>query len=121
VPEEGLEPRHADYDSAPSVAALCGCWAFCLHIGDFSPAIRLIEVLGQVDEELATGAGSAGLDEAQVLGRDVGVQGQLELAEATSPAPKADQLARGLGLLLGLGDHPIDVSGASAQVPLPDV
>jgi hypothetical protein len=34
-------------------------------------ADRQIEVLGQVDEELATRAGPAGLDEAQVLGRDV--------------------------------------------------
>jgi hypothetical protein len=41
------------------------------------------------------------------------------LTEAASPAPEADQLARGLGLLLGLDDHPIEVSGASAQVPLP--
>ena len=53
---------------------------------------RQIEVLGQVDEELATRAGPAGLDEAQVLGRDVRVQGQPELAEAASRAPEADQL-----------------------------
>ena len=72
---------------------------------------RQIEVLGQVDEELATRAGPAGLDEAQVLGRDVRVQGQLELAEAASRAPEADQLARGLGLLLGLDDHGLEVSG----------
>jgi hypothetical protein len=70
---------------------------------------RKVEVLGQVDEELATRAGPAGLDEAQVFGRDVRVQGQLELAEAASRAPEADQLARGLGLLLGLDDHPIEV------------
>jgi hypothetical protein len=76
-------------------------------------------VLGQVDEELATRAGPAGLDEAQVLGRDVRVQGHLELAKAASRAPEADQLARGLGLLLGLDDHPIEVSGASDPAPLP--
>jgi hypothetical protein len=76
-------------------------------------------VLGQVDEELATRAGPASLDEAQVLGRNVRVQGQFELAEAASRAPEPDQLARRLGLLLGLDDHPIEVSGASAQVPLP--
>ena len=69
-------------------------------------------MLGQVDEELATGAGPAGLDETQVLGRDARVQGQLKLAEAASPAPEADQLARGLGLLLGLDDHLIEGSGA---------
>ena len=80
-----------------------------------------VEVLGQVDEKLATRAGPAGLDEAQVLGRDVRVQGQLQLAEAASPTPEADQLACGLGLLLGLDDHPIEVSGASAQVPLAGV
>jgi hypothetical protein len=34
------------------------------------------------------------------------------LAEAASRAPEADQLARGLGLLLGLDDHPIEVTGA---------
>ena len=66
---------------------------------------RQIEVLGQVDEELAARAGTAGLDEAQVLGRDVGVQGQLELAHAAPRTPEADQLARGLGLLLGLDDQ----------------
>jgi hypothetical protein len=73
---------------------------------------RKIEVLGQVDEELATRARPAGLDEAQVLGRDVRVQGQLELAEAASRAPEADQLACGLGLLLVLDDHPMEGSGA---------
>ena len=62
---------------------------------------RQIEVLGEVDEELATRAGPAGLDEAQVLRRDVRVQRQLELAEAAPRAPEADQLACGLGLLLG--------------------
>jgi hypothetical protein len=67
---------------------------------------RQVEVLGQVDEKLAARCGPAGLDEAQVLGRDVGVQGQLELAQAAPRAPEADQLARGPGLLLGLDDHP---------------
>ena len=47
---------------------------------------RQIEVLDQVDEELATRAGAAGFDEAEVLGRDVRVQGQLKLAEAQSAA-----------------------------------
>jgi hypothetical protein len=40
------------------------------------------------------------------------------LAEAASRAPEADQLARGLGLLLGLDDHPIEVSGVrSGSIP----
>jgi hypothetical protein len=86
-----------------------------------SEVLPLVEVLGQVDEELATRARPAGLDEAQVLGRDVRVQGQLELAEAASRAPEADQLAGCLGLLLGLDDHPIDGSGASNPGPLPGV
>ena len=72
---------------------------------------RQIEVLGQVDEELTARAGASGLDEAQVLGRDVRVQRELELAEAASRAPEADQLARGLGLLLGLDDHPTESNG----------
>ena len=74
---------------------------------------RQIEVLGQVDEELAARAGPAGLDEAQVLGRDARVQRQLELAEAASRAPEADQLARGLRLLLCLDDHQIETSAAA--------
>jgi hypothetical protein len=43
------------------------------------------------------------------------------LAEAASRAPEADQLARGLGLLLGLDDHPIEVTGASDPVAFPGV
>jgi hypothetical protein len=82
---------------------------------------RQVEVLGQVDEELATRAGPARLDEAQVLGREVRVEGQLELTQAASRAPEADQLACGLGLLLGLDDHPSEVSGASDPIPLPGV
>jgi hypothetical protein len=74
-----------------------------------------------VDEELATRAGPARLDEAQVLGREVRVEGQLELTQAASRAPEADQLACGLGLLLGLDDHPSEVSGASDPIPLPGV
>jgi hypothetical protein len=80
---------------------------------------RQMQVLGQVDEELATRAGPAGLDEAQMLGRDVRVQGQRELAEAASRAPEADQLARGPGFLPRLDDHAIEGSGASAPVPSP--
>ena len=72
---------------------------------------RQIEVLGQVDEELAARAGPAGLDEAQVLGRDVRVQGQRELAEAASRAPEADELARGPRLLIGRDGHPAESNG----------
>ena len=77
---------------------------------------RQVQMLGEVDEELATRARAAGLDEAEVLGGEVRVQRQVQLAEAPL-APEADQLTRGLGLLLGLDGHPL--TGASAQVPLP--
>jgi transposase len=35
MPEEGLEPRHADYDCAPRASALCGCSTKYLLIGVF--------------------------------------------------------------------------------------
>jgi hypothetical protein len=53
--------------------------------------------------------------------RDGYVLALLEVAEAASRAPEADQLARGLGLLLGLDGHLIEATGASAQVPFPGV
>ena len=68
-------------------------------------------MLGEVDEELTTGARPTGLHEAQVLGREVRTQGQLQLAEAASRPPEADQVACGLGLLLGLDDHSWTVAG----------
>jgi hypothetical protein len=37
------------------------------------------------------------------------------LAEAASRAPEADQLARGLGLLLGLDGHAIEVRGVPGR------
>jgi hypothetical protein len=71
---------------------------------------RQVELLGQVDQELPARAGAPGLHEAQVLGRDVRVERERELAEAASRTPEADQLARAPRLLLGLDDHPIDVT-----------
>jgi hypothetical protein len=42
---------------------------------------RQVEALCEVDEELAAGARAAGLDEAEMLGREIRVQRQLELAQ----------------------------------------
>jgi len=54
---------------------------------------RQVEVLGEMDEQLAARARAAVLDEAEVLGREVRVQGEIELAEPAAGAPEADQLA----------------------------
>ena len=66
---------------------------------------RQVEVLGEVDEELATRARAARLDEAEVLGGEVRVQRQLHLREPPLGAPEADQLTDGLRLPLGLDGH----------------
>ena len=66
---------------------------------------RQVEVLCEVDEELAARAGPAGLDEAHVLGGQVGVQRQLHLREPPLGAPEADELTGGLRLRLGLDRH----------------
>ena len=66
---------------------------------------RQVEVLGEVDEELATRARAAGLDKAEVLGGEVRAQRQLHLREPPLSAPEADQLTGGLRLPLGLLGH----------------
>ena len=66
---------------------------------------RQVEVLGEVDEELAARARAARLDEAQVLGGQVRVQRQLHLREPPLGAPEADELTDGLRLPLGLDGH----------------
>jgi hypothetical protein len=55
-----------------------------------------------VDEQLAARLRAAVLDEAEVLGREVRVERELELAEATPGALEADELAGGLRLVV---DH----------------
>jgi hypothetical protein len=70
---------------------------------------RKVEVLREVDEKLAARAGPTGLHEAQVLRGDVGVERELQLSEPALRPPEADQLPRGLGLLLGLDGHAITV------------
>src|SRR5215203_675440 len=66
---------------------------------------RQVEMLGEVDEELAARARAARLDEAQVLGGEVRVQRQLHLRGPPLGAPEADELTDGLRLPLGLDGH----------------
>jgi hypothetical protein len=82
---------------------------------------RQVEALSEVDEQLPARPRAAGLDEAEVLGREVRLQRELELAQPPARPPETDQLADGLRLPLGLDDHPIEVSGASDRIPLPGV
>ena len=51
---------------------------------------RHLEVLGEVQHELPTGPGTAGLDEAQVAGRHLGLHREVELAQpaALPPVPQ---------------------------------
>ena len=74
---------------------------------------REVEVLGEVDQELATRARAAGLDKAEVLGGEVRVQRQLHLGEPPLSAPEADQLTGGLRLPLGLDGHEANGSAGS--------
>jgi hypothetical protein len=126
---EGRTPRvRFRLDVSAQVSAIWRAWSGRDAVALVETSSRLVFAQSESDSgsrdirfrDAILRAGPAGLDEAQLLGRDVRVQGQLELAEAASRAPEADQLARGLGLLLAL-DDPIEVSGASAQVPLPGV
>jgi hypothetical protein len=63
---------------------------------------------------------AAGLDETQVLGRDVRIECQLELAEAPTRAPEANQLAGGQRLVLGRNAHPSHGSEPRARRDLID-
>ena len=63
-------------------------------------AQRYVELAGQPLDHVGGGAGAAGLDEAQVPGRDLRLQRQLELAESSTLAPLAEQRAD-LGLARG--------------------
>jgi hypothetical protein len=74
-------------------------------------AHRQVEALGEVDEQLAARARAAGLDEAEVLGREVRLQRELELAQMPARPPETDQLTDGQRLALGLDDHPGNRSG----------
>ena len=68
-------------------------------------ADRQVELLREMDEELAARTRATGLHEAQVLGRDIRLEGQLELAQPAARAPEADQLADSQGLLLCRDAH----------------
>ena len=54
---------------------------------------RDLELLGQVQDHLAAGLRAAGLDEADVPGRDAGVEREVELAAPPPLAPVAQQRA----------------------------
>jgi hypothetical protein len=64
-----------------------------------------------MDEQLAARPRAARLDEAEVLGREVRVQRQLELAQPAVRPPEADELADGPRFPLGLDDHAGNGSG----------
>ena len=76
-----------------------------------------IELLGQVEHHLARGLRASGLEEAQVLGRDLGLEREVELAHAPPLAPFAQQVADGLGL--GHRDHGRSASMGTGALPLP--
>jgi hypothetical protein len=58
-----------------------------------SEAAEQVELLGEVDEQLAARLRLAGLDEAEVLGGYVRLAGELELAHPPLRSPEPDQLA----------------------------
>jgi hypothetical protein len=66
-------------------------------------AQRHLELLAQPQQHVAAGPGPAGLQEAQVPGRDLRLEGEVELAEAAALAPLAQQLADGPRQRLGGG------------------
>ena len=60
-------------------------------------AQRHLELVGEVQDHLGARLGAAGLDEAEVAGRDAGLEREVELAEAAALAPVAEQVADGSG------------------------
>jgi hypothetical protein len=73
-------------------------------------AQRHVQVLGQAQDHLAGRPGPAGLDEAQVPGRHVRRDGEVELAEPAALPPLADQVT---------GVHPGEPSRFSSAFALP--
>ena len=80
---------------------------------------REVEVLREVDEELAARARTTRLDEADVLRGEVRVQRQLHLRQPPLGAPEADELTDGLRLLLGLDGHAANASARPRSAPSP--
>ncbi|MCY1507587.1 hypothetical protein D9M68_418680 [compost metagenome] len=74
------------------------------------------QLLGKMQQHLAAGMGAAGLDEAQVARGNLRVAGQVELAEAASLAPLAQQDTYGMGMCI----HGTDDRSARECRPLPD-
>ena len=61
-------------------------------------------MLGQAQHHVATRRSATGLDEAQVTGGDLGLQGQVELGESALFAPLAQAFANRPLRNHGLGD-----------------
>jgi len=61
----------------------------CSHQQHIALAHRNVELLGKVQQHVAARLRSAGLDEAQMPGRNTGIAGEVELAEAAALAPLA--------------------------------
>ena len=118
---EQLPQRHANWPHHLPVVRLfeVGRCEAAREQQSISLGDRQIEMLSEVNEELATWPLAAGLDEAQVLGGEVGIEGQLELGQPTLGPPEPDQLTGSLRLLFGLDDHLPEGSAASDPAPLP--
>ena len=91
--------------------------------GGGEPAVALaqrhVEPIGEAQHHLAARLGAAGLEIAEVAGRDLGLAGEVELAEAAAQAPVAQQRAdrrRGGG---GSGVHRVTI--AKPAPPLHDL
>ena len=80
---------------------------------------RQVEALGEMDQQLAARARAAGLDEAEVLGREARVERELELAEPAAATPEPDQLADGLRLPFRRNAHRRNASRDPDPPPLP--
>ena len=78
----GVEGRFAVY------RRVTGCQQQAVSLPE-----RDLEVLGEVDHQLAAGTGSPGLDEAQVPRRNVGLDREIELAQAAALPPVAEKVA----------------------------
>jgi hypothetical protein len=78
-------------------------------------AQRHIELLGQGEQQPAAGTGTARLDEAEVAGRDAGIQREIELAAPPALPPLAQQRTS----LFTPAGHEADVSPAATPRLLP--
>ena len=77
-------------------------------------AQRNIELLGKMQDHVAGRLGAARLEKAQVLGRDLGLAGEIELAHAPALAPFAPMIADRPGQ-----PHAHESTGTRERSPLP--